>query len=148
MTARSGASSAKVYPLPRTVIRYLYRDGSSLSRSQRQEMIRLFDQGTGYWAPLQGVSLYRRDSYAAGYLVNTYYGNYPLGNFQASYLSQYKYGNQAVTVWSAGLMSTLKTCPDNQIGTMSLKAIPHVESVQNASKNNEGVLFSGSEDYL
>ena len=148
VTARSGASSAKVYPLPRKVIRYLYRDGSSLSRAQRQEMIRLFDQGTGYWAPLQGVSLYRRDSYAAGYLVNTYYGNYPLANFQASYLSQYKYGNQAVTVWSAGLMSTLKTCPDNQIGTMSLKAIPHVESVQNASKNNEGVLFSGSEDYL
>ena len=148
VTARNGATTARVYPLPRKVIKYLYRAGGSLSRAQRQEMIRLFDQGTGYWEPLQGEGLYRTDSYSAGYFLNSFYGSYPLGNFQASYLSKYLYGHQNTTVWSAGLMSALKTCPEQQIGAMRLKTITHTASVQNSFKNHEGVIYNGSEDYL
>lgn len=148
VTARNGSTTARVYPLPRKVIKYLYRTGGSLNRAQRQEMIRLFDQGTGYWESLQGESLYRTDSYWAGYFLNSFYGSYPLGNFQASYLSKYLYGHQNTTVWSASLMSGLKTCPEQQIGTMRLKAITHTASVQNSFDNHEGVIYTGSEDYL
>ena len=148
VTARSGATTARVYPLPRKVIKYLYRMGNSLSRSQRQEMIRLFDQGTGYWDQLRGVSLYRTNSYGSGYFLNSFYGSYPLGNFQASYLSQYQYGNQSTNTWSSSLMTALKACPQTQIGTMSLKAVTHTISVQSASWSSEGVIYSGSEEYL
>lgn len=148
VTARNGSATARVYPLPCKVIKYLYRTGGSLSRAQRQEMIRLFDQGTGYWGTLQGEGLYRTDSYSAGYFLNSFYGSYPLGNFQASYLSKYLYGHQNTTVWSAGLMSALKTCPEQQIGTMRLMAITHAASVQNSFRNHEGVIYNGSEDYF
>ncbi len=150
VTARSGAAAAKVYPLPRKVIKYLYAMGTSLNRSQRQEMIRLFDQGTGYWPGISGAGLYRKDPYIQGHFLTNVNSAFPHTDFQARYLSQYKYGNQSSTIWSYGLMNALKTCPYYQVmDNYILKKINHTTEVRiETVRNNEGLIFSGTEEYL
>ena len=150
VTARSGAATAKVYPLPRKVIKYLYAMGSSLTRSQRQEMIKLFDQGTGYWPMLQNVDLYRTSSYSSDYSVIGYSSSFPLSNFSASYLSRYKYGNSSYTTWTTSMMEVLKTCPYTQIKSgVELKTIANTTTVSISGftgSYNQGVIFNG--EYL